>query len=312
MDYPLTPEPPESDRGNADAAGEVSDRTRSGEPSESMPRPEPGGRVRLRPLSNDDDGLVARVVEVEGERLLVRLSRNSEPGAPLFVAGGRIEVILGRRDSAYSFDASVLCRYEGDILAIQLSGAPRRLQRREYFRLAVRLPIAVCLDPPRRDPRAGLGTETPARDSLSDRVARDDGDSQEAHLRESLSTWEEDAPGDAESWPAASGAEILDPEPAPRAQAPQIVIFRLADLSGGGCLCLDPDERLRDGRVYRATLDLHDGLPLQVEVEAVRRGVSFGIRCVGLRFVALAESRRERIMRALFREQRRRISAGRV
>jgi c-di-GMP-binding flagellar brake protein YcgR len=258
-----------------------------------MPRPEPGIGVRIRTLLDDGDGLAARVVDVDEDRVCLRVPRNTDPQGHVFVSGGEVQLILGRRDSAYVFHAVVLSRPEDGVIAVVLCGHPLRLQRREFFRLAVRLPIAVRLNPeeaagtlPAGEGEPGDGPESGPHGPAIDRPY--------------ASTRENEDPD------AAAGVEL----PAP---TPQVRIFRLADLSGGGCLCLDPDGLLRRGHLYRASLDLHDGAPpLQVSVEVVRRGISFGSPSVGLRFVAFAEKHRERIMRSLFNEHRRRSTTGRI
>lgn len=216
-------------------------------------------RVRILSPVSDDDGHAALVIEMQDDRVLLRVARGTDPHGRAFIPGAQVQLLLGGRDAAHLFHATVASRPEDGVIAVLLGGHPMRLQRREYFRLAVRLPIVVRL--PRENP---------------------DGDSE------------------------AGGTE---PPPA----APEIRIFRLADLSGGGCLCLDPEGLLRSGQVYAADLDLHDGEPaLPLEVEVVRRGISLGYPSAGLRFVGFAEKDREKIMRTLFREQRRRAVTGRV
>jgi c-di-GMP-binding flagellar brake protein YcgR len=253
----------------------------------SMPRPEPGICVRIRAIFDDSEGVPTRVVEVDEDRVLLRLPRHAEPLGQSFVPGDEVQLLLGRRDSAYVFHAAVLSCPEDDLVAVLLNGHPMRLQRREYFRLVVRLPIVVNLD-------RESSTEKPAPSG-----AESDDESAVGGCCGAAATEEED--------PEASVAAGV------AGSAPGVRIFRLADLSGGGCLCLDPDGLLQRGRLYSARLDLHDGAaPLQVCAEVVRRGISFGSPSVGLRFVALAEKHRERIMRSLFREHRRRATVGRT
>jgi hypothetical protein len=256
-------------------------------------RPEPGIRVRILTPVDDGDGIAARVIEVKGDRVLLRIPRGADPQGHALGFGGQVQLLLGGRDSAHLFHATVHSRPEDGVVAVLLCGHPLRLQRREYFRLAVRLPIAVRL-------------------AREDTVGASEAGDQEPD--------EDDAP--VVYGPISGPAEVPAPEIEssdaadavdPLLKAPEIRIFRLADLSGGGCLCLDPDRLLRDGRLYSASLDLHDGEPpLQVRVEVVRHGISFGYPSAGLRFVAFAEKHRERIMRTLFREQRRRITTGRT
>ncbi len=257
------------------------------------PRPEPGSRVRILTPLDDGDGFAARVIEVEDDRVLLRVPRGTDPHGHALVSGGQVQLLLGGRDSAHLFHATVLSRPEDGIIAVLLSGHALRLQRREYFRLAVRLPIAVRLD---REDAVG---ESEAEELESD---------------------EDDEPMLSGSTPAGPGVSARETENADAVgaadslpTAPEIRIFRLADLSGGGCLCFDPEGLLQPGRAYAACLDLHDGeAALQVSVEVVRRGISFGYPSAGLRFATLAEKHRERIMRTLFREHQRRVGAGRI
>lgn len=265
----------------------------SGSEARPMSPPEPGTLVRILTSDDDGDGFPARVIEVDQERVLLRLPRGFPSQGHVFHAGGQVQLLIGKRDSALLYQAAVLSRPDDGIMAIMLSGHPLRLQRRDYFRIVVRLPIAVTLS---REENA----EEPGADKAGSVL--DEGPEGTGM-----------APGHAAA--SAPGIEARDAagvtEPFPG--VPEIRIFRLADLSGGGCLCLDPDNLLRRDRLYPATLDLHDGEPLlQVRVEVVRRGVSFGYPSAGLRFVAIAEKYRERIMRTLFREYRNRASGGRL
>jgi len=243
------------------------------------PRPLAGDRVRLE-SSGGEGAHYGRVEAVSGDTLSLRLDPECADRLP--VAGdGRL--VLGRGEGAWVFRVSVIACPQPDQVVLRCAGcAEGRLQRREYFRLAARLPLVVALpaDPPElaqseerpdpgKSPQPGEPAEPrvpPGRDSASDAV--------EAGL----------------------------PPPAPRYH-----IFPLADLSGGGCFCLDPEEVLEVGLVLPARLDLGDGdPPLSVTAEVVRRGEARGEGGAGLRFLDLPEKNRERIMRALFREFRER------
>jgi c-di-GMP-binding flagellar brake protein YcgR len=249
--------------------------------------------VRILTPVDDGDGFAARVIEVEDDRVLLRVPRSTDPQGHALVSGGQVQLLLGGRDSAHLFHATVLSRPEDGVIAVLLCGHAQRLQRREYFRLAVRLPIAVCLD---REKAVGDS-------EAGDRGADEDDASR---LSEPAPSPADVFAGELENSDAVGAA-------APLPTAPEIRIFRLADLSGGGCLCLDPEGLLRSGRVYAASLDLHDGEPaLRVNVEVVRGGISLGYPSAGLRFVTLAEKHRERIMRTLFREHQRRLATGRL
>jgi c-di-GMP-binding flagellar brake protein YcgR len=100
--------------------------------------------------------------------------------------------------------------------------------------------------------------------------------------------------------------------PAPVAPAPpagRLSLLSMRNLSGGGCLCRDPEGRLSEGQRYRLHLCLPDGdSPLPVSARVVRRARLGGQGAAGLQFVDLAERDRERIMRTLFDEYRRRRS----
>jgi c-di-GMP-binding flagellar brake protein YcgR len=236
---------------------------------DKVPTPEPGTRVRILTAVDDGDGIAARVIEVEGERVVLRLSPGAGDEGQFLLAGVEVQLLLGRRDAAYLYQAAVLAAPQENLVAVLLCGHPLRVQRREYFRLAVRLPIGVRLRP---EP-----AERPPVDG--------------------------EYPGVAAAVPGETGAGTEN-EPTPSVT---LQVFRLADLSGGGCLCLDPDNQLHRGRLYTASLELHDGEPpLAVRVEVVRKGVSFGYPSAGLRFVAMVEKQRERVMRTLFREYRQR------
>jgi c-di-GMP-binding flagellar brake protein YcgR len=256
-------------------------------------------RARILTSVDDGDGFAARVIEVEDEQVLLRVPRGTDPQRRALVSGGQVQLLLGGRDSAHLFHATVLSRLEDGIIVVLLRGHPLRLQRREYFRLAVRLPIAVCLPIALRLDREDTVGESEAGDRESD---EDD---------EPMFSGSKPGPAGVSTQEAENSDAVGAVEPLPT--VPEIRIFRLADLSGGGCLCLDPEDLLRPGRVYAASLDLRDGEPaLHVSVEVVRRGISFGYPTAGLRFVTLAEKHRERIMRTLFREHQRRVGTARI
>jgi c-di-GMP-binding flagellar brake protein YcgR len=276
---------------DAKSPGEGPERS-SGAGTQPLSPPEVGSVVRILTSDDEDDGGVpARVLESEGERLLLRLPRNHDSRGHAFRSGVQVQLLLGRRDAAHLFQASILSRPADGLMAVMLGGHPLRLQRREYFRISVRLPIAVKLIP-------NTDTEEYGTDGAEDVPA--DGHPRSATMGHRV---DGSTPGIEDD----GGTNVADAY----SQVPEIRIFRLADLSGGGCLCLDPDNVLKRGRLYPASLDLHDGEPaLQVRFEVVRRGVSFGYPSAGLRFVALVEKHRERIMRTLFREYRARSNPG--
>jgi c-di-GMP-binding flagellar brake protein YcgR len=91
----------------------------------------------------------------------------------------------------------------------------------------------------------------------------------------------------------------------PSAPPAQWALFSLVNLSGGGCLCLDPKGLLRMDAVYEGRLHTGDeDPPLVLCVAVVRRTQMRGEEAAGLRFVGLKEKSRQRIMAALFREYR--------
>ncbi len=88
---------------------------------------------------------------------------------------------------------------------------------------------------------------------------------------------------------------------------PRVRILPVRDLSGGGCLCVDPDGLLEPGMIREARLLLEKPAGfLAVQVQVVRRTrAPSGELAAGLRFLGLVERDRERILRALFEEYRR-------
>jgi c-di-GMP-binding flagellar brake protein YcgR len=103
----------------------------------------------------------------------------------------------------------------------------------------------------------------------------------------------------------------LDEDAPVQAESPGTLhLFRLLDLSGGGCLCLDPAERLRPGRLYRARLKLPE-LPeyLLLTARVARRTRLSGTAAAGLEFAGVRERQRQQILCALFSEYRSRRTA---
>ena len=290
---PRPPLGPGSSRGNP-TSGEV----------RPTPRPEPGVRVRVFTPADDGDGFAARVINVEDDRVLLRVPPGTDPHRRVLVTGCPLQLLLGGGDAAHLFHANILSPPEDGIIEVILCGLPLRLQRREYFRLAVRLPIAVRVRSPVLLPIAAPSD----REDVVGESAAGNRESDADDEPRSSRTMPDPA---GESSPEGESSVALDTAE-PVSKIPETRIFRLADLSGGGCLCLDPEELLRPGRVYAAGLDLHDGeSALAVSVEVVRQGISLGYPSAGLRFIALAEKHRERIMRTLFCEHRRRVLMGR-
>jgi c-di-GMP-binding flagellar brake protein YcgR len=83
-------------------------------------------------------------------------------------------------------------------------------------------------------------------------------------------------------------------------------LFRLLDLSGGGCLCLDPGGHLRPGAPYRLHLKLPESRErMLLQGRVVRRTRVRGERAAGIEFVGLRDRDRQKILCALFGEYRR-------
>jgi c-di-GMP-binding flagellar brake protein YcgR len=94
--------------------------------------------------------------------------------------------------------------------------------------------------------------------------------------------------------------------PAAPAEEAHWALFALVNLSGGGCLCLDPQGQLRMDGVFEGRLHTgDDDPPLILRTAVVRRTKVRGEPAAGMRFVGLREKDRQRIMAALFREYRR-------
>lgn len=201
-----------------------------------------GDRLRIEAESGQWE-TTAQVVLCAPERIEVELDQPGPETDGRIRGGTRVRLYVGRADGAWMQPAVVSFRSSAERVVLDLEpGRIARMQRREYFRLGVRLPIAV-----------GLGL----------------------------------------------------PEGMPR-------LFRVLDLSGGGCFVHDEEETLDVGEEHDACLDLRDQrAPLNLRVTVVRRGQVSGETGAGLQFLGLQESSRERIMRALFDQFRReRIRLG--
>jgi c-di-GMP-binding flagellar brake protein YcgR len=84
-------------------------------------------------------------------------------------------------------------------------------------------------------------------------------------------------------------------------------LFRVVDLSGGGCLCLDAGEELAVGDAFQGRLKLpQTSESVRVRLRVVRRTRDRGRPAAGLFFEALREKDRQRIVCSLFAEYRRR------
>jgi c-di-GMP-binding flagellar brake protein YcgR len=98
---------------------------------------------------------------------------------------------------------------------------------------------------------------------------------------------------------------------APEGLRSHLRLLPLRNLSGGGCLCQDPEGHFLPGRQYRLQLCLPDGeSPLAVSARVVRQTRLRGQGAAGLNFVGLPERDRERILRVLFTEYRRGRARG--
>jgi len=90
-------------------------------------------------------------------------------------------------------------------------------------------------------------------------------------------------------------------------------ILRVRDLSGGGCCCETTSAWPSVGTRWTGYLYLDDGRgPLELDLLAVRREEPDDepTALVAFRFLEMRESKRQRIMRALFREYRRQRRAS--
>lgn len=92
----------------------------------------------------------------------------------------------------------------------------------------------------------------------------------------------------------------------PQIDGPDYRILRLRDMSGGGCRCVGAEVWMEPGTVVTGFVYLGDGAgPLAVKLLVVRTFGNGRGREVAFQFVEMKERRRERILRALFREYRR-------
>lgn len=83
-------------------------------------------------------------------------------------------------------------------------------------------------------------------------------------------------------------------------------LFRSIDLSGGGCLLEGVEPWLSAGTEHRGYLYVgDDGGPLPLELIVIRSTMEPSPGQTAIRFAHLPERRRERILRALYREHRR-------
>lgn len=85
-------------------------------------------------------------------------------------------------------------------------------------------------------------------------------------------------------------------------------ILRVRDLSGGGCCCETTDPWPAVGSRWTGYLYLDDARgPLELDLLALRRQEPDDdpVGLVAFRFLEMRESKRQRILRALFREYRR-------
>jgi c-di-GMP-binding flagellar brake protein YcgR len=87
-------------------------------------------------------------------------------------------------------------------------------------------------------------------------------------------------------------------------------ILRVRDLSGGGCCCETTDPWPPVGSRWTGYLYLDDARgPLELDLLALRRQDLDDelVALVAFRFLEMRESKRQRILRALFREYRRQL-----
>jgi c-di-GMP-binding flagellar brake protein YcgR len=85
-------------------------------------------------------------------------------------------------------------------------------------------------------------------------------------------------------------------------------ILRVRDLSGGGCCCETTDPWPPVGSRWTGYLYLDDARgPLELDLLVLRRQESDDepVALVAFRFLEMRESKRQRVLRALFREYRR-------
>lgn len=84
---------------------------------------------------------------------------------------------------------------------------------------------------------------------------------------------------------------------------PEFLLTRVHDLSGGGCRVEGTQPWLGLDQVHAGFLYLGEGAPLALDLRTVR--IERSPERTAFQFVGLPERRRERILRALFREHRR-------
>ena len=169
----------------------------------------------------------------------------------------QLRVIVERADALYRFEASLRAVNAEDLWTVTLRPeSQERVQRREFFRMRIGLPLLVASRPSEASRSVRLGA---------------------SYLP-----------------PAVSGADYR--------------MFRSLDLSGGGCLVDGCEEWLEPGSVHPGFLYLDDGggpLPLSLLVIRSDGDEDEDQAETVFRFVELKERRRERILRALYREYRR-------
>ncbi len=169
----------------------------------------------------------------------------------------RLRIIVERADAIYRFEANLRTVNAEDLWTVTLRPeSQERVQRREFFRMRIGLPLLVASRPSEASRSVRLGA---------------------SYLP-----------------PAASGADYR--------------MFRSLDLSGGGCLVDGGEEWLEPGSVHPGFLYLDDGGgPLTLSLLVIRSDgdEDDGMAETAFRFVELKERRRERILRALYREYRR-------
>jgi len=87
------------------------------------------------------------------------------------------------------------------------------------------------------------------------------------------------------------GTLDLDKPFLPAELATGLFLLSVRDLSGGGCLCLDPERALQHSKIYGAWIYLGDGLPpVPLQVQVVRRAYYRGTPAAGLQFISLKEN----------------------
>ncbi|MCC7144067.1 MAG: PilZ domain-containing protein [Candidatus Eisenbacteria bacterium] len=213
--------------------------------------PEPGESIRLE-WGEADEPLRARVTSRDGSR--IEISPTTGPWGAYLPTAQPVSCIAERPDALYVFTARCHPGPGGSarwILEFE-SGRQERLQRREFFRMRIHLPLLV----------AAPG-----------------------------------APFDREL-----GKAI--PYLSPREPAGEYRLLRLSDLSGGGCLANGWEPWLTPGTVHVGYLYIDDGGgPLPLRLLVVRADEERGE--TAFHFVEMRERRRERVLRALYREYRR-------